>query len=388
MSHTPFRKVRAKRVLEVSETPDELDFDSVLDTAEEESGPSVLKRSLAALAVSTLSLLTVGGVVATASASSQRVDTSSVSTDKNSKDVTRAVAAPDALSIEQQVQSQVAQANTVQRQNNGTLAAFAGRTSISRTAARTELGKAVANEDATARQGSLKDINETVTQTATDSGAEYRGDQIDVDIAKVKAEAGRIAEEKRKAEEKLKAQGKSEAEAKKAAEAEVKKKRAAGQAVAPKPADTAAAGAVTGSGGSKPMRPGTYSVGASWGQYGSWSRWHTGQDLPAPVGTPILAVADGVAATNCGGCQGWAGDSALVLHHANGNSTLYAHMSQYTVSPGQVVKAGTVIGYVGMKGRTFGPHLHFEYYPKGTTPGDVYSSKNPVSYLLTLGVHM
>lgn len=388
MSHTPFRKVRAKRVLEVSETPDELDFDSVLDTAEDEVGPSVLKRSLAALAVSTLSLLTVGGVVATASASSQRVDTSAVSTNKNAKDITRAVAAPDALSIEQQVQSQVAQANTVQRQNKGTLAAFAGRTSISRTAARTELSKAVANEDATARQDSLEDITETVTQTATDSGAEYRGDQIDVDIAKVKAEAGRIAEEKRKAEEKLKAQGKSEAEAKKAAEAESKKKQAETGKAAPAAAPTTAAAAVTGSGGSKPMRAGTYSVGASWGQYGSWSRWHTGQDLPAPVGTPILAVADGVAATNCGGCQGWAGDSALVLHHANGNSTLYAHMSQYTVSPGQVVKAGTVIGYVGMKGRTFGPHLHFEYYPSGTTPGDVYSSKNPVSYLLTLGVHM
>ncbi|MEL4358088.1 MULTISPECIES: M23 family metallopeptidase [unclassified Luteococcus] len=387
MSHTPFRKVRAKRVLEVSETPDELDFDSVLDTAEEDAAPSVLKRSLAALAVSTLSLLTVGGVVATASASSDRVDTSAVSTDKNAKDITRAVAAPDALSIEQQVQSQVAQANTVQRQNKGTLAAFAGRTSISRTAARTELSRAVANEDATMRQGTLADVNETVTKTATDAGADYRGDQIDVDMAKVKAEAGRIAEEKRKAEAKLKAQGKSEAEAKKAAEAEMKKKQAEGAKTAPA-ATTPAAGTVTGGGGSTPMRPGTYSVGASWGQYGSWSRWHTGQDLPAPVGTPILAVADGVAATNCGGCQGWAGDSALVLHHANGNSTLYAHMSQYTVQPGQVVKAGTVIGYVGMKGRTFGPHLHFEYYPSGTTPGDVYSAKNPVTYLLTLGVHM
>lgn len=383
MSHTPFRKVRAKRALEVSETPDELDFDSVLDTAEEEPTTGVMKRSLAALAVSTLGLMTIGGVVATASAGSHRVDTSAVSTDKQAKDITRAVAAPDALSIEQQVQSQVAQARKVQGQTNGTLAAFAGRTSITRNAARTELSKAVAAEDAGVRQDSLDDINETVTSEATDAGAENRGDQIEADLKRVKAEAGRIAEEKKKAEGLLKKQGMKEAEAKKKAAEDVAKKKASTPS-----APSAASGAVTGSGGSTPIAAGQYSVGATWGQYGSWSRWHTGQDLPAPVGTPIRAVADGVAATNCGGCQGWAGDSALVLHHANGNSTLYAHMSQYTVQPGQVVKAGTVIGYVGMKGRTFGPHLHFEYYPQGTTPGDVYSSKDPRTFLLTLGVHL
>ncbi|MDN5564888.1 MAG: hypothetical protein L0G49_14205, partial [Luteococcus sp.] len=226
MSHTPFRRVRAKRALEVSETPDELDFDSVLDTAEEEPTTGVMKRSLAALAVSTLGLMTIGGVVATASASSQRVDTSAVSTDKQAKDITRAVAAPDALSIEQQVQSQVAQARKVQGQTNGTLAAFAGRTSITRNAARTELSKAVAAEDAGVRQDSLDDINETVTSEATDAGAENRGYQIEADLKRVKAEAGRIAEEKKKAEELLKKQGMKEAEAKKKAAEDVAKKKA------------------------------------------------------------------------------------------------------------------------------------------------------------------
>lgn len=387
MSHTPFRRVRAKRVLEVDETPDELDFDSVLDTAEQEPEKGVLKRSIAALAVSALAVVTVGGVVAASSANSERVDTATVSTDKNSKDVTRAVAAPDPLTMEQQVQSQVAQARRVQGQSNGTLAAFAGRGTISRNAARTELSKAVAAEGAVERQATLDEVNDTVVEEAAGAAAENRTDQIEADLKRVKAEAGRIAEEKKKAEAKLK---------KAADKAASDKKSAADKtASADRPADApteapmdAIPGAVSGGGGSTPLPAGKYSVGASWGQYGSWSRWHTGQDFPAAVGTPIYAVADGVAATNCGGCQGWAGDSALVLHHGNGGSTLYAHMSRYTVQPGQVVKAGQVVGYVGMKGRTFGPHLHFEYYPKGTTPGDVYSTSNPVTFLLTMGVHV
>ncbi|MGO4955953.1 M23 family metallopeptidase [Luteococcus sp. Sow4_B9] len=386
MSRTPFRRVRAKRVLEVSETPDELDFDSVLDTAEEEPSNSVLKRSFAALAVSTLGLVTIGGVIAASSAGSERVDTASVSKDKNTHDITRAVAAPDALTIEQQVQSQVAQARKVQGQNSGTLAAYAGRTTISRNAARTELSKAVAAEGAVARQGNLDEINDNVAAEATDAGAQSRDDQIEEDLARVKAEAGRIAEEKRKAEELLKKQGMEAAKAK--AEAAKKAKQQSGQPAAQDAPKEAPAATLSGAGGTTPLPPGQYTVGASWGQYGSWSRWHTGQDFPSPVGTPVRAVADGVAATNCGGCQGWAGDSALVLHHADGSSTLYAHMSRYTVQPGQVVKAGTIIGYNGMKGRTFGPHLHFEYYPKGTTPGDVYSTSNPVTFLLTLGVHV
>ena len=99
MSYTPFRRARAKRVLEVSETPGELDFDSVADTAEVEDTPSVARRGIAALAVSTLGLLTVAGVAVAASPDSERVDVSAVSTDKNSSDITRGVPAPDAESL-------------------------------------------------------------------------------------------------------------------------------------------------------------------------------------------------------------------------------------------------------------------------------------------------
>lgn len=382
MSHTPFRKVRAKRVLEVSETPDELAFDSVQDTVMVERGLTPVQRGLAALAISTLGLVTVGGVVAAASPTSSRVDVAAVSTDKNSTDITRAVPGPDVLA-QQQTGTQPAVVRDVQGQTSGSLSAFAGRSTVTRSAARGELSTAVAAQDATIRQGDLDGTAKDARLAAADANAKARADEITVDQNRIKAEQARIAAEIKANQAKL-AAAKAQA-------------AAAGKSLPTTPATPAVTGApaaapvVTGTvsagGGATPIAAGQYSVGAYWGEYGSWSRWHTGQDLPAPVGTPVRAVADGVASSSCAGCQGWAGSSALVIHHASG-STLYAHMDRTTVSDGQVVKAGQVVGYVGMKGRTFGPHLHFEYYPQGTTPGDVYTTQDPRTFLLTLGVHL
>ncbi|NHB85610.1 M23 family metallopeptidase [Tessaracoccus sp. HDW20] len=86
--------------------------------------------------------------------------------------------------------------------------------------------------------------------------------------------------------------------------------------------------------------------------------------LPGPIGTPIYAVASGVILSPTAG--GWAGTN-VVIRHANGGSTLYAHMSRKVVSTGQTVKAGQLIGYVGVSGRSFGAHLHMEYYKAGVT---------------------
>lgn len=95
--------------------------------------------------------------------------------------------------------------------------------------------------------------------------------------------------------------------------------------------------------------------------------YHPGVDFNAAVGTKILAPLSGtVRATGntdaVPGCYSW-GKWTLV-DHANGLSTLYAHQSVISVSPGQTVQTGEVIGYTGNTGFTTGPHLHFTVYAK------------------------
>lgn len=88
---------------------------------------------------------------------------------------------------------------------------------------------------------------------------------------------------------------------------------------------------------------------------------YNGVDLAAPVGTPLYAVADGVAiiAKSDGGWNGGYGNY-IVIKHSNGVQTLYAHMSVVGISAGDTVSQGTQIGAVGMTGKSTGSHLHFE----------------------------
>jgi murein DD-endopeptidase MepM/ murein hydrolase activator NlpD len=105
--------------------------------------------------------------------------------------------------------------------------------------------------------------------------------------------------------------------------------------------------------------------------------WHQGNDLFAPTGTPLVAVADGtlskVGVNTLGGNRLWLTDDA-------GNEFYYAHMSAYAPASveGARVRAGQVIGFVGTTGDaiTTPPHLHFEVHPGG---GD---SVDPYPYLL------
>ncbi len=84
---------------------------------------------------------------------------------------------------------------------------------------------------------------------------------------------------------------------------------------------------------------------------------HTGVDFRATPGSPILATAPGkVVAAEYNGGYG----NMVEVEHANGLSTRYAHMSAISVSIGQMVKTGTVVGRVGSTGRSTGPHLHYE----------------------------
>lgn len=87
---------------------------------------------------------------------------------------------------------------------------------------------------------------------------------------------------------------------------------------------------------------------------------YNGVDLASYTGAPILASAVGeVIIAKSSGWNGGYGNY-IVIAHQNGTQTLYAHLSSLTVSPGQGVTRGTIIGYMGSTGRSTGPHLHFE----------------------------
>ncbi len=87
---------------------------------------------------------------------------------------------------------------------------------------------------------------------------------------------------------------------------------------------------------------------------------YNGVDLAAPVGTPIMASAEGdVIVAKSSGYNGGYG-SYVVIQHDNGSQTLYAHMSRVSTYSGEHVSAGAVIGYVGSTGKSTGAHLHFE----------------------------
>ena len=89
---------------------------------------------------------------------------------------------------------------------------------------------------------------------------------------------------------------------------------------------------------------------------------HTGVDSGAPKGTPIRAAADGVVlSTTVSRAYG----NMTLIDHGGGMVTMYAHQSQFAVSPGQVVDNQDVIGYVGSTGFSTGPHLHFEVHLNG-----------------------
>lgn len=98
---------------------------------------------------------------------------------------------------------------------------------------------------------------------------------------------------------------------------------------------------------------------------------HAGLDFKGPVGTPILAAADG--RITSAGWQGGYG-KCIEITHSNGLVTRYAHMSGFTVAAGQVVKRGMQIGRMGSTGRSTGSHLHFEVRING-------SAINPLKFL-------
>jgi murein DD-endopeptidase MepM/ murein hydrolase activator NlpD len=86
---------------------------------------------------------------------------------------------------------------------------------------------------------------------------------------------------------------------------------------------------------------------------------HEGQDVFAPAGTPLVAVRDGVVAET--GNDGGRGNYVAIYSREAGRTYVYLHMQDpASVSVGQRVKAGQLVGKVGCTGSCFGDHLHFE----------------------------
>jgi len=118
------------------------------------------------------------------------------------------------------------------------------------------------------------------------------------------------------------------------------------------------------SSGSKPNQvsvvSGYYQRPINGGRKSQGIHGYNGVDIAAPVGTPIVASADGtVILARTTGYNGGYG-LYVVIRHSNGTQTLYAHMSRVAVIVGQRISQGDVIGAVGNTGRSTGPHIHFE----------------------------
>lgn len=100
-------------------------------------------------------------------------------------------------------------------------------------------------------------------------------------------------------------------------------------------------------------------------------RMHWGMDFSLPSGSEIYASGDGVVLkTNRG--RGY-GIHVVIKHNYGGYETLYAHMKKTAVKPGQKVKRGEIIGYVGNTGISTAPHLHYEVHKNGR-------KLNPINY--------
>ncbi|HEY0694299.1 MAG TPA: M23 family metallopeptidase [Kribbella sp.] len=122
-----------------------------------------------------------------------------------------------------------------------------------------------------------------------------------------------------------------------------------------------------------------YTLTARFGQAGGrWSHFHTGLDFAAPIGTPIQSVMAGrVIFAAFAGAYG----RQVQVRHYDGTVTSYSHMSAFSVSVGQAVRAGGQVGAVGVTGNTTGPHVHLEVRPGGGAPID------PEPWLRAHGLH-
>ncbi len=117
-----------------------------------------------------------------------------------------------------------------------------------------------------------------------------------------------------------------------------------------------------------------------WRNLGAGPEFHYGVDLANKTGTPIWAAADGV--VSYAAPLSSYGNVVILTHSIDGQiyTTVYAHLSAFNVSVGDVVNQGQQIAAMGSTGRSTGPHLHFEIHI-GSWQGQAVGSVNPLKYI-------
>jgi hypothetical protein len=111
------------------------------------------------------------------------------------------------------------------------------------------------------------------------------------------------------------------------------------------------------------------------------SEFHPGMDFACPEGTPIYSTGDGVVERADNTAQGYG--NHVVVNHGYGYQTLYGHMTKTNVTPGQKIKRGQVIGFVGSTGLSTAPHVHYEVIKNGEKVNPInfyYNDLSPEEY--------
>jgi murein DD-endopeptidase MepM/ murein hydrolase activator NlpD len=106
-------------------------------------------------------------------------------------------------------------------------------------------------------------------------------------------------------------------------------------------------------------------------------KMHKGLDFTAPQGTPVYSTGDGVVRTAAYMATGYG--NHVEINHGYGYETLYGHMVKIKVRPGQKIKRGEVIGWVGSTGKSTGPHCHYEVHINGNAVNPVYFFYNDLT---------
>jgi murein DD-endopeptidase MepM/ murein hydrolase activator NlpD len=106
------------------------------------------------------------------------------------------------------------------------------------------------------------------------------------------------------------------------------------------------------------------------------AKFHEGMDFSATVGTEVYATGNGTVA-EAGRNAGYGNE--IIIDHGYSYKTVYAHLSRMFVKPGQKIRRGQIIGYVGNTGKSTSPHLHYEVHKNGVAINPIYFFFNDLS---------